>query len=180
MHDAYTASGGGLNGLGMAASAGAYFFTQPMFGCWDAATGGVGGGRALSSQCAQTAAIVIGPKILLGGRAAEACAASEAISTEIPEVNWAAQERHFLGHPNYLEGRSELTADPGQLLDRAGTGNPVGSVPRGEPGFRERIDFGETIGTYVDPVTGMETPTMRGILHYGKSGAHIVPSRPGE
>lgn len=55
----------------------------------------------------------------------------------------------------------------------------MGSVARGQPGFRERIDFGEQIGTYIDPVTGAELAISRGILHYGNKGVHIVPARPG-
>jgi Bacterial toxin 50 len=96
-----------------------------------------------------------------------------------PEVNWGRQEKHFVGHNSYSPGRSELTADPRKLLDRAGTGEPVGSVARGNPGFKERVDFGEEIGVWVDPHTGKAFTTTRGILHYSKKGVYIVPSRPG-
>lgn len=65
-----------------------------------------------------------------------------------------------------------------QLLNRhAGTGQRV-SGTRGQAGYRERVDFGETIGEYVDSVTGARTPTTNGIIHYSKNGAHIVPARP--
>jgi RHS repeat-associated protein len=95
-----------------------------------------------------------------------------------PAVNWRAQEKHFPGHNSFTKGRSELTADPRKLAVHAGSGQPVGSVPRGQPGFRERVDFGETIGLYIDPATGVSTPTTRGILHYSKNGVHVVPARP--
>lgn len=95
-----------------------------------------------------------------------------------PQVNWGAQEKHFLGHNNYIPGRSQLTADPRRLVERAGSGTPVGSVPRGHPGFKERIDFGEEICTFIDRSTGQESPTTRGILAYSKRGIHIYPVRP--
>ena len=63
-------------------------------------------------------------------------------------------------------------------MARAGTGQPVGSVPRGQPGFKERIDFGETIGTYIDPSTGVEQSSSKGMLIYSKKGIHIYPVRP--
>ena len=106
-----------------------------------------------------------------GNRAAKA-------GDDLPKVvNWGQQEKHFLGHSRFELGRSELTADPRKLVPRAGSGDPVGRVPRGQPGFRERIDFDEVIGTWVDDA-GNQMPTTRGILHYGKRGIHIVPSRP--
>ncbi|MCW2995322.1 MAG: hypothetical protein JWQ18_2817 [Conexibacter sp.] len=97
---------------------------------------------------------------------------------ELPEINWGAQEKHFLGHNSYIAGRSELTADPRKLIERAGSGDPLGSVPRGQPGFKERVDFGETIGTYVNPKTGVGMPSSRGMIVYGSRGAHIYPVRP--
>lgn len=91
-----------------------------------------------------------------------------------------AQGKHQRGHNNHLPGRSELTdPDPQGLLDEhAKTGVQVGDTPVGEPGSKERVDFGREIGTYVDPQTGVGSPTQNGIIHYGKNGAHIVPSRP--
>ena len=59
-----------------------------------------------------------------------------------------------------------------KLLDRkAGTGSMIGNN-------KERVDFGEVIGQYVDPITGQATDTTMGIIHYGSKGAHIVPARP--
>jgi filamentous hemagglutinin len=51
-------------------------------------------------------------------------------------------------------------------------------VPRGQPGFRERVNFGTIIGNFVDDDTGRSYPTTNGIIHYSKKGAHIVPSNP--
>jgi filamentous hemagglutinin len=34
------------------------------------------------------------------------------------------------------------------------------------------------VGTWVSPDGTQRLPTTRGIIHYGKRGAHIVPARP--
>jgi hypothetical protein len=39
------------------------------------------------------------------------------------------------------------------------------------------IDFGETIGAYIDPATGAEVPSTKGIM-YSKRGVHSYPVRP--
>lgn len=43
---------------------------------------------------------------------------------------------------------------------------------------KERVDFERVIGYYKDDSTGKSYPTTMGIIHYSKSGAHIVPSKP--
>ncbi|PAD11281.1 polymorphic toxin type 50 domain-containing protein, partial [Shouchella clausii] len=43
---------------------------------------------------------------------------------------------------------------------------------------KERVDFGEPIGKYYDRDTGNYVETTRGLIHYSKNGAHIVPSEP--
>jgi hypothetical protein len=74
--------------------------------------------------------------------------------------------------------RRGLTADPEMLVRRAGSGIPVGSTPRGQAGFKERIDFGKPIGTWVGK-DGKEMQTSVGMLHYRADGTvHIVPARP--
>lgn len=82
------------------------------------------------------------------------------------------QGKHIPGHSNYQQGKSIFTGDSQRLLDRhAGTGEWVGQN-------RERVNFGETIGKWVDLKTGKEISTTNGIIHYSKKGAHIVPARP--
>jgi filamentous hemagglutinin len=74
--------------------------------------------------------------------------------------------------------------DPQALLDAAaGTGQAVNDVPVGQAGSKERVDFGTVIGHYIDPVTGAECPTTKGvprgrIVYDRKGGAHIIPARP--
>jgi filamentous hemagglutinin len=69
---------------------------------------------------------------------------------------------------------------PQSLPDgRAGRGSPVNDTPTGEPGSKERVNFGEIIGDYHDPVTGYATSTNKGIIVYDRHGnAHIIPARP--
>ena len=95
-------------------------------------------------------------------------------------VDQGQQDKHIAGTKNYTPGRSTLTVDPQKLIDaHSGNGQPANAAPRGQPGFRELFDTGgREIGTYVDPRTGVASPTTRGIIHYSKRGAHIVPSSP--
>lgn len=45
-------------------------------------------------------------------------------------------------------------------------------------GLKERIDFGDDIGTYVT-LDGASTPKSIGVLHYRADGSvHIAPGRP--
>lgn len=55
---------------------------------------------------------------------------------KLPKINLGQQGKHIIGHPNYLPGKSVLTADPKELVRRAGYGTPVGSKLRGEAGFK--------------------------------------------
>jgi len=89
-------------------------------------------------------------------------------------IHLGRQGKHVPGHNNYIPGRSPLThRDPQGLLDRfGGKGQAIGRTPIGQPGAKERVDFGEVIGE----INGQ--PTTRGIIHYSKDGAHIVPANP--
>lgn len=61
--------------------------------------------------------------------------------------------------------------------ERAGSGQQIGNTPIGMPGSKERVNFGEPIGMYIDG-TGVAKSTTNGIIHYSKEGIHIVPARP--
>ncbi|WP_460940564.1 polymorphic toxin type 50 domain-containing protein, partial [Pandoraea terrae] len=97
-----------------------------------------------------------------------------------PTLDGGKQGKHIPGHNNFTDGRSELThSNPQQLVEKfAGTGQSANGIPIGQAGSRERVDFGDVIGIYVDPVTEERSPTTNGIIHYGKDGVHIVPARP--
>ena len=89
----------------------------------------------------------------------------------------AKQGKHIPGHNNYIAGRSMLThANPQALLDKfAGTGQRLAGVA-GQPGFKERVDFGQVIGQV--NINGVLTNTTRGIIHYSRTRANIVPANP--
>jgi filamentous hemagglutinin len=98
-----------------------------------------------------------------------------------PQLDQAKQAKHIPGSASYIPGRSILRDEnPQRLLDRhTGTSQPVNRVPIGLPGSKERVEFGWIIGDYVDPETGLATPTSRGIIVYDRRGcAHIIPARP--
>src|SRR5690625_3409957 len=98
------------------------------------------------------------------------------------KVKPGAQEKHILNTPNYeqelADGKNKSifygdnkTAQ--ELLDKfAGKGQ---RLPKSS---RERVDFGEPIGKYYDLDAGEYLETTRGMIHYGKDGAHIVPAEP--
>lgn len=92
-------------------------------------------------------------------------------------LNVGSQGKHIPGHNNYEpdRGRSILKgglAHAQELIEEhAGSGTWHGAQ-------KETIDFGEVIGTWVSPDGSERLPTTRGTIHYGKKGAHIVPSKP--
>lgn len=99
------------------------------------------------------------------------------------KVKPGAQEKHIPNTPNYKQeiangqNKSIFYGDnktAQELLDKfAGKGTTVTKN-------KERVDFGKPIGKYYDPVTGQYVETYRGMIHYGKDGAHIVPAKPSE
>jgi hypothetical protein len=89
------------------------------------------------------------------------------------------QDKHIEGTNNFTGDRGILTdPDPQGLLDQfAGKGQPANAISAGQPGYKERVDFGRIIGEFYDDKTKQLYPTSKGIIHYSKNGAHIVPSR---
>ncbi|PAD92826.1 transposase [Shouchella clausii] len=97
------------------------------------------------------------------------------------KVKPGAQEKHIRHTPNYKQElangkyKSIFYGDnkkAQELLDEfAGKGTTVTKN-------KERVDFGEPIGKYYDRDTGNYVETTRGLIHYSKNGAHIVPSEP--
>ncbi|KAB0488808.1 polymorphic toxin type 50 domain-containing protein [Pseudomonas reinekei] len=80
------------------------------------------------------------------------------------------QGKHIRGHNNFEEGRSYFNngVDPVELLGGVQRGKYpiVGAGARGNP----VVDFGRPIG--IDGRTGQSV--IKGLIHYGKNGAHIV------
>jgi tetratricopeptide (TPR) repeat protein len=91
------------------------------------------------------------------------------------------QNKHIVGKHNFEFGKSEFVhSDPQALLSNfAGKGQPINNKIPGNPDYRERIDFREFIGYYVnDKNPEVKLPTTKGIIRYSKKGAHIIPSHP--
>ena len=86
-----------------------------------------------------------------------------------------AQGKHIPGHRNYQKGKSIFhgsLADAQALVEQfAGTGTKAGP-------YKERVDFGRIIGTYVSKDGSVRLETTVGLICYSKLGAHIVPGKP--
>ncbi len=93
----------------------------------------------------------------------------------ITKVNKDKQNKHIPTSKNYVQGKSIISISATkcqQLINtHAGTGTKLSNN-------KERIDFGEIIGTYISHKTGKHYPTTMGIVHYSKTGTHIVPATP--
>lgn len=98
-------------------------------------------------------------------------------------VNKDKQNRHIKGAVGYVSGRSYIDGsleDAQRLVDElSGTGVPLFSR-NGEWLNKERVQSDHVIGTHVEPDTGKETKTKKGMIIYAKTGSHIYPAKEGE
>ena len=102
------------------------------------------------------------------------------IQSEYPlTLNAGVQNKHIRGRANFDPSRSELTADPEELIRLyAGKSEPILSKS-GIWNQRERFFHDSEIGIWRDKRTGISAPTNAGIFHYSKKkGIHIVPAKP--
>ena len=97
------------------------------------------------------------------------------ISNFPKKIHEGRHGKHIVGHNHYIPGRSIISVSDDEILDLvkqySGSGDCLGSN-------KERIDFGEVIGKFVDKKTGRIYDTTVGIIHYSKDGIHVVPARP--
>ena len=93
------------------------------------------------------------------------------------KLNKEKQEKHIPGSSSYQEGKSILAIslnEAQELINQfAGTGQSLNKDKT-----KERIVFDKIIGKYVEPYTKTNIITTVGIIHYSKSGTHIVPAKP--
>ena len=97
-------------------------------------------------------------------------------------VNPEKQSRHIIGSTGYIKGRSYLLpgVDAQELVDRYhGTGE-IRFTKAGDWIKKEFITTRNNIGVEINPVTGTETVTNRFLIHYSKTGVHIVPAKRSE
>lgn len=110
-----------------------------------------------------------------GGRGSSAAQITKQFGRSLT-VDAVKQSRHILG-TGYQIGKSILThPDPQKLINEfAGTGQKLFNQGWLQ---KEVVDFGQTIGRYIETSTGKALETTRGTIHYGKSGSHLVPAPP--
>ena len=98
----------------------------------------------------------------------------------IKSINLGHQQKHIKGSPGYISGRSYIygEADTAQKLvdDYHGKGIPHFNR-KGEWNNKEVVVADRIIGVNVEVDTMNETETNRFVIHYGKKGTHIVPTR---
>ena len=98
------------------------------------------------------------------------------------KIELSKQNKHVVGSSNYKPelGKSLFTnKNPQKLLDNySGKGQSVNNLSFGEAGYKEKVDFGVNIGTYINKDGTIGVPTTNGTIHYSKNGAHIVPAKP--
>lgn len=91
------------------------------------------------------------------------------------ELHFGKQAKHIPGRPEFTPGNSivelEIREVQRVVEHLAGTGEWIGEN-------RERIIVGYRIGLYFEQATKAGTPTNTFIIHYSKTGAHIVPAAP--
>ncbi|WP_372730965.1 polymorphic toxin type 50 domain-containing protein [Novosphingobium sp.] len=100
-------------------------------------------------------------------------------------LNLGSQNKHIRGSSQFVSTKGELTEDPKKLLDElSGKGHSASGVPRGNPGFKERVTANRIVGIYRNDRAPVGSPERNGIetdtvtIHYSKAGAHLVPAQP--
>ena len=88
------------------------------------------------------------------------------------------QYKHYKNSSEYVQGKSYLTVDETELKSivkqNIGKGLPLVDK-NGNWRQIENIDCGKVIGYNLD-LSGNETPTQFGDIHYSKDGWHFVPT----
>lgn len=102
-------------------------------------------------------------------------------SDDVPKkLNRGNQLKHIKGDPGYIDGKSYIYGDletAQQLVNTySGTGEPVFSR-KGEWNNKEIVVSERIIGVDVDNATNEESETNRFVIHYGKKGTHVVPTK---
>lgn len=103
-------------------------------------------------------------------------------------LNKGAQDKHIIGTNNYntetANGKnpSIILSDKAEiqkLINKyAGTGKPIrNNLPNNTFKNKELVIISELTGINVEENTGKETETHRFIIHYSKTGTHLVPTK---
>lgn len=100
-------------------------------------------------------------------------------SAVVKTINPEKQNRHILGTAEYTAGRSyiygELNDAQTLVNNHHGTGTPMFDK-NGNWKNKEVIKVGADIGVNVDVRSRTQQATNRFVIHYSKTGTHIVPT----
>ena len=97
------------------------------------------------------------------------------MSDDTYKVSESDQTKHIKGSSNYNPTKSEFYGDISKAQKLINSHKGKGEMINDN---KERVDFGEVIGGYVN-IKGEKIDTTIGIIHTSKKkGSHIVPARP--
>lgn len=102
-------------------------------------------------------------------------------SDAVPKkINRGNQLKHIKGDPGYINGKSYIYGDLDIAQNLVNTYSGTGEIVfsrKGEWKSKEIVISDHIIGVDVDNVTKEESETSRFVIHYGKKGTHIVPTK---
>ena len=96
------------------------------------------------------------------------------------DINYSKQNRHIKGTQEYSEGKSYIYGDGETAKNLYNTLKATGTAITSYDGRwtnKERVKADENIGVYIDPISGEDSQTKSAIIHYSKTGSHIVPGK---
>lgn len=91
------------------------------------------------------------------------------------------QGKHLLGHPNHVDGKSEITISLEEMEQLLKDGIDHGQMVftnKGEWNNKIRISTNKKIGKYISKASNEDTDTDTVVISFSKRGAHLVPGRP--
>ena len=96
-------------------------------------------------------------------------------------INNEKQNRHIRNNEGYVEGRSYLFegVDAQELVNKY---HGTGEAKFTELGIwknKEIITLNRNIGASINPANGEAIPTNKFVIHYSKTGTHVVPTGKG-
>ena len=91
------------------------------------------------------------------------------------EVNPEKQARHTYGSKDYVEGRSYTTLSDKEIQKVIAEKSCTGKVFINDEQIKEKIKHDKILGVAIDKTTKQESKTDCAVIHYSKTGTHLVP-----
>ena len=94
-------------------------------------------------------------------------------------INIGNQTKHIRGSHNFDPGRGEIYGELGDIQGLINDHHGTGEIRFDSSGNwinKEFIELNYPVGIYRNIQRDIEYETYRFSIHYGKSGAHIVPA----